>query len=53
MLTKLTEVAGVVKLDPWLEPFSEPLRRRYAKANEWISTIEASEGGLEKFTRVR
>lgn len=42
---------GVVKLDPWLEPFSEPLRRRYAKANEWISTIEASEGGLEKFTR--
>ncbi|QPG93755.1 hypothetical protein C2857_002250 [Epichloe festucae Fl1] len=42
---------GVVKLDPWLEPFSEPLRRRYAKANEWISTIEANEGGLEKFTR--
>ncbi|GAB0132005.1 hypothetical protein EsDP_00000456 [Epichloe bromicola] len=42
---------GVVKLDPWLEPFSEPLRRRYAKANEWIRTIEANEGGLEKFTR--
>ncbi|KAK2612844.1 alpha-1,4-glucan branching enzyme [Conoideocrella luteorostrata] len=42
---------GVVKLDPWLEPFSESLKRRYAKTQEWINNIKANEGGLEKFTR--
>ncbi|WXC47434.1 hypothetical protein QX201_007152 [Fusarium graminearum] len=42
---------GVVKLDPWLEPFSGALKRRYSKAQDWIKTINAAEGGLEKFSR--
>jgi hypothetical protein len=45
-------VAGVVQLDPWLSPFKESLRRRYAKAQDWITAINKSEGGLEKFSRV-
>ncbi|KHN97821.1 1,4-alpha-glucan branching enzyme [Metarhizium album ARSEF 1941] len=42
---------GVVKLDPWLEPFREALKRRYSKARDWIGRIEATEGGLEQFSR--
>lgn len=44
---------GVIKLDPWLEPFKDPLRERYSKAQKWISTINETEGGLDKFSRVR
>jgi len=46
-------VIGVVQLDPWLEPFKGALRERYSKAQEWIKTIDETEGGLEKFSRVR
>jgi hypothetical protein len=46
-------VAGVVQLDPWLAPFKESLRSRYTKAQNWITAINKSEGGLEKFSRVR
>ena len=46
-------MVGVVQLDPWLSPFKESLRRRYTKAQDWIATINKSEGGLEKFSRVR
>jgi 1,4-alpha-glucan branching enzyme len=42
---------GVVRLDPWLEPFSGALRSRYSKAQEWIKKLDAEEGGLEKFSR--
>jgi hypothetical protein len=42
----------VVKLDPWLEPFSDALRRRYAKAQQWIKQINDIEGGVETFSRV-
>jgi 1,4-alpha-glucan branching enzyme len=42
----------VIKLDPWLEPFRESLKSRYSKAQEWIKTIDETEGGLEKFSRV-
>ncbi|KAI0019819.1 carbohydrate-binding module family 48 [Xylariomycetidae sp. FL0641] len=42
---------GVVQLDPWLEPFSGSLKRRYAKAHEWIDRIQATEGGLDKFSK--
>lgn len=44
---------GVVKLDPWLEPFQDSLKRRYAKAQDWIKKIDETEGGLEKFSKVR
>ena len=38
-------------MDPWLEPFQEALKRRYSKAQQWIKTINETEGGLEKFSR--
>jgi 1,4-alpha-glucan branching enzyme len=43
---------GVVKLDPWLSPFQDSLKRRYAKAQEWIKKIQETEGGLDKFSKV-
>jgi 1,4-alpha-glucan branching enzyme len=42
---------GVIKLDPWLEPFRESLKARYSRAQQWIKTIDETEGGLEKFSR--
>jgi len=44
---------GVVALDPWLAPFKESLKARYNKAQDWIKKIDETEGGLEKFSRVR
>jgi len=44
--------SGVIAMDPYLEPFKDTLKRRYAKAHEWIKKIDKSEGGLEKFSRV-
>jgi len=40
---------GVVKIDPWLEPWSEALRRRYSAFTAWVDTINKSEGGLATF----
>ncbi|KAK4214018.1 glycoside hydrolase superfamily [Rhypophila decipiens] len=42
---------GVIKLDPWLSPFQDSLKRRYSKAQEWIKTIDKTEGGLDKFSK--
>lgn len=42
---------GVVKLDPWLSPFQDSLKRRYAKAQGWIKKIQEIEGGLDKFSK--
>ncbi|KAI9735229.1 MAG: alpha-1,4-glucan branching enzyme [Cirrosporium novae-zelandiae] len=42
---------GIVELDPWLSPFKDGLRSRYAKAQQWIKTLDETEGGLEKFSR--
>jgi hypothetical protein len=50
--SRLTINPGVVGLDPWLEPFKDSLRSRYSKAEKWIKTINETEGGLEKFSRV-
>jgi len=44
---------GIVELDPYLTPFEGALRSRYSKTQQWIKTINAHEGGLEKFSRVR
>jgi 1,4-alpha-glucan branching enzyme len=49
----LTVLAGIVQLDGYLEPFKGALRSRFAKAQKWIKTIDETEGGLEKFSRVR
>lgn len=43
---------GVVTLDPWLSPFKDSLKRRYSKAQDWIKTIQDTEGGLDKFSKV-
>ncbi|KAJ1658732.1 alpha-1,4-glucan branching enzyme [Dispira simplex] len=42
---------GVIQRDPWLEPFRDALRDRYQYFQQWCRTIEATEGGLEKFSR--
>jgi 1,4-alpha-glucan branching enzyme len=42
---------GMVQLDPYLEPYKGALRSRYLKAQQWMKTIEETEGGMEKFTR--
>jgi len=42
---------GVIKLDPWLSPFKDALKSRYSKAQQWIKTIDDTEGGLDKFSR--
>src|SRR6185295_11825735 len=41
----LTKTIGVIKLDPWLSPFQDSLKRRYAKAQDWMKTIQQTEGG--------
>lgn len=41
----------IVSLDPWLEPFADPLRSRYALYKKWVDSIESSEGGLAKFSQ--
>jgi len=46
-----TDGTGVVKLDPWLEPFSDALRSRFSKAQGWIQKINETEGGLAKFSQ--
>jgi len=43
---------GVLELDPYLTPFKEAIKRRYAKAQEWIKKLDETEGGLEKFSKV-
>ncbi|KAL8336094.1 hypothetical protein RB601_000091 [Gaeumannomyces tritici] len=45
------ETLGAIKLDPWLTPFQDALKRRHGKAKEWTKKIEQSEGSMEKFTR--
>ena len=42
---------GVIKMDPWLSPFKEELKKRYSKAQDWIKKIDETEGGLDKFSR--
>lgn len=43
---------GVVKLDPWLSPFKDSLKRRFSKTQEWVTKLNETEGGLDKFSKV-
>lgn len=43
---------GIVQTDPYLEPFKDSLRSRYAVAQKWLHAINETEGGLEKFSKV-
>lgn len=45
--------SGIIQLDGYLEPFRDALKSRFSKAQQWIKTIDETEGGLEKFSRVR
>ena len=49
--TRQLTVAGLLQLDPWLEPFTGALKSRYSHAQNWLKTINETEGGLEKFSR--
>ena len=42
---------GVIQLDPYLQDFAPALKSRYAKAQQWIKTINDTEGGLDKFSK--
>ncbi|KAJ6119902.1 1-4-alpha-glucan-branching enzyme [Penicillium sp. IBT 18751x] len=42
---------GVLKLDPWLEPFTDVLKQRYSLVKKWATAIDESEGGLDKFSK--
>lgn len=43
----------MIKLDPWLSPFQDAFKRRFAKAQEWINKINDTEGSLDKFSKAR
>jgi 1,4-alpha-glucan branching enzyme len=45
-------VTGVIKLDPWLDPFKEAIKYRFNEAQKWMKKIDDTEGGLERFSRV-
>ncbi|RKP09697.1 glycogen branching enzyme [Thamnocephalis sphaerospora] len=42
---------GVCALDPWLRPYGDALRKRYATCQAWITRLNECEGGLEQFSR--
>ena len=42
---------GVLAIDPWLEPFAEPIRHRYSAFKKWLNLINEHEGGLDSFSR--
>lgn len=48
---KIADGTGVVELDPWLSPFKESLKHRFSQAQNWVRTLNDTEGGLEKFSR--
>nr|XP_018262818.1 1,4-alpha-glucan-branching enzyme [Kwoniella dejecticola CBS 10117]OBR84976.1 1,4-alpha-glucan-branching enzyme [Kwoniella dejecticola CBS 10117] len=45
-----TDGTGVLLSDPWLEPFSPALRKRYAAYKKQLDQIETHEGGLAHFS---
>lgn len=48
-----TITAGIIRLDPYLAPHQDALKRRHSKAQAWIKDIDSQEGGLDNFSRVR
>lgn len=42
---------GVVELDPWLSPFKDALKSRFTKTQQWIKTLDETEGGLDNFSK--
>lgn len=43
---------GVIRSDPWLQPFVDSLKYRYSYYLQWMERIESSvTGGLDQFSR--
>ncbi|KAI8096943.1 1,4-alpha-glucan-branching enzyme GBE1 [Halteromyces radiatus] len=51
VLTMKADGTGLIVVDPWLEPFKDDLRNRYAFFEKWKTIIENSPGGFENFTK--
>ncbi|KAF0396572.1 glycogen branching enzyme [Gigaspora margarita] len=51
MENNTTDGTGIIKVDPWLEPFAPVLKRRHVSLKKWIQNINQNEGGFDKFTR--
>ncbi len=41
---------GLIRHDPWLEPYADALRHRYRRFREKLTEIEKSEGGIDRFS---
>ncbi|RKO89557.1 glycoside hydrolase superfamily [Blyttiomyces helicus] len=44
-------VDGVLALDPYLTPYKPALEHRHKLYRDWLAKIEATEGGIDAFTR--
>lgn len=42
----------MVEQDPFLIPFKDVIQDRYNRTEAWIKTIDDTEGGLDKFSKV-
>ncbi|BGP28389.1 alpha-1,4-glucan branching enzyme [Rhodotorula toruloides] len=42
---------AVIREDEYLEPFEPAIKARTAKFNSWVETLNAHEGGLERFSK--
>ncbi|RIB24050.1 CBM Family 48/Glycoside Hydrolase Family 13 protein [Gigaspora rosea] len=51
MENNTTDGTGIIKVDPWLEPFAPVLKRRHVSLKKWVQNINQNEGGFDKFTR--
>lgn len=47
--SKATDGTRIISIDPWLEPFADAMRSRYALYEKWAKIIDKYEGGLENF----
>lgn len=45
------ELPGLVKSDPWLEPYSDIIRSRASKVEEWTSRFSQEKCGFDEVTR--
>lgn len=46
-----TDGTGLIDVDPWLEPYADALRRRYAKYQDTLRRIVSEVGSLDVLTR--
>lgn len=49
--SQATDGTKIVSIDPWLEPFVDGLRSRFAVYKAWSDRIKKNEGGLAQFSK--